>query len=67
MNYILLTCICCAQKFKGYFQNEQSKCFAEVCDVCPECYELGCPGISPHSKKDIHNCLKINGQKLEAK
>ncbi len=36
------TCALCGAKFKCKYNDEMSKAFAEVWEICPECWKKGC-------------------------
>jgi hypothetical protein len=39
-------CICCGGDIKVSYVDELTRCYAEACDVCAQCFQLACPGIS---------------------
>lgn len=36
------TCSLCGAKFKCEYSDEMSKAFAEMCEICPECWKIDC-------------------------
>ncbi|MCW3130643.1 MAG: hypothetical protein N2V75_11185 [Methanophagales archaeon] len=35
------TCSICGAKFKCVYEDEMTRAFAEMCDICPECWKKG--------------------------